>query len=319
MKIIVNINILSWVLGVAFYYMGLNYLITFDFINFFLISLIAIVTFPPSFDILKKQIYNHFNFKLNNNYRLFFMIVLFIVFNVVNSEQSKKTTNLPEKSNYILSETNDKIHEEETAYKVLRIIDGDTIKVKLGDKIETIRLIGIDSPESVHPEKAVQCFAKEASNKLKELLSDKFVYLKSDKSQDNRDKYNRLLRYVYRTDYLFINKWLIENGFAYEYSYKTPYQFQDAFILAQKNAQENKLGLWEDGVCDDFLLKDANKKDNCPIKGNISFNSQEKIFHTPDCPDYDKTIINESNGEKWFCSEKDAISSGWSKAKNCPQ
>ena len=60
----------------------------------------------------------------------------------------------------------------------------------------------------------------------------------------------------------------------------------------------------------------GNGDENCVIKGNIS-SSGEKIYHLPGCLSYDKTIINESAGERWFCSEDEAVNAGWRKAKNC--
>ena len=111
---------------------------------------------------------------------------------------------------------------------------------------------------------------------------------------------------------------MIENGYAHEFTYKVPYYFQKDFKKAEKNAKDNELGFWEKGVCDNpILIETTDKKENCLIKGNISFTNQKKIFHTPECDDYDTTIINESNGEKWFCSVKEAIEAGWQKAKNC--
>lgn len=132
---------------------------------------------------------------------------------------------------------------------VTKIIDGDTLMVKINDKIETIRLIGVDTPETVDPRKTVQCFGKEASGKAKELMENKRVRLEADTTQTDRDKYNRLLRYVYLEDGTLINKKLIEEGFGFEYTYQIPYKFQAEFKEAQKIAEERKMGMWADGVC----------------------------------------------------------------------
>jgi len=133
--------------------------------------------------------------------------------------------------------------------EVVSIVDGDTIKVKLDGKVETVRLIGIDTPEVVDPRKPVQCFGKEASNKAKELLTGHKVKLESDPTQTNRDKYNRLLRYAWREDGLFFNDWMIRNGYAHEYTYDIPYNYQTQFKEAEKYARENNLGLWNSAAC----------------------------------------------------------------------
>jgi len=134
-------------------------------------------------------------------------------------------------------------------YNVVKVVDGDTIKVEINGTTETLRLIGIDTPETVHPTKPVECFGIEASNKAKELLSNQQVSLEYDSSQSTRDKYGRLLAYVHRADGLFYNKWIIENGYAYEYTYNTPYKYQGEFKSAQKYAQDNEIGLWSPDAC----------------------------------------------------------------------
>jgi len=133
--------------------------------------------------------------------------------------------------------------------KVTKIVDGDTIKVEINNQIETVRLIGIDTPETKDPRKTVQCFGKEASEKTKELLENKMVRLEADSTQTDRDKYSRLLRYIYLTDGTFINKKLIEEGFAFEYTYQIPYLYQEEFKAAQKLAETNNLGLWNENSC----------------------------------------------------------------------
>lgn len=127
---------------------------------------------------------------------------------------------------------------------VVDIVDGDTLKVAYNGKIETVRLIGIDTPETVHPSKPVECFGLEASKKLKELVLGKTVRLEDDLSQDTTDRYGRLLRYVYLTDNTFVNLQMVRDGYAYEYTYKTPYRYQTEFKAAETNARNHALGLW---------------------------------------------------------------------------
>lgn len=141
-----------------------------------------------------------------------------------------------------------KINYQETA-RVLRVIDGDTIKVWINNKEETVRLIGIDAPETVDPRKPVQCFGREASDKAKEVLTGKIITLESDPTQADRDKYGRFLRYVFIGD-LNINKLMISEGYAHEYTYRSnPYKYQEEFKSAEKTAREESKGLWDKNIC----------------------------------------------------------------------
>ena len=135
-------------------------------------------------------------------------------------------------------------------YSVSSIVDGDTIKVNMNGMVVTLRLIGMDTPETVDPRKLVQCFGKEASNKAKGLLIGKKVRIEKDFTQGELDKYGRTLAYIYREDGLFYNKYMIEQGYAHEYTYNSnPYKYQTEFKAAQKSAQENQRGLWSPDTC----------------------------------------------------------------------
>lgn len=138
-------------------------------------------------------------------------------------------------------------------FQVVKVIDGDTILVDIEGKNRSVRLIGINAPETDDPRKKVECFGKEAKEKAIDLLTDKKVNLKSDPTQADKDKYGRLLRYVFLEDGTNFNKLMIEEGYAFEYTYNIPYQYQKEFKLAQKQAEENKKGLWADGICDNFI------------------------------------------------------------------
>lgn len=134
-------------------------------------------------------------------------------------------------------------------YPVITVVDGDTIKVNINGAIKTLRLIGMDTPETVDPRKLVQCFGAEASKKAKELLTGSKIRIEKDLSQGELDKYGRTLAYVYRDDGLFYNKYMIEEGYAHEYTYNIPYRYQLEFKTAQKSAQENQRGLWSPNTC----------------------------------------------------------------------
>lgn len=136
-------------------------------------------------------------------------------------------------------------------HRVVKVVDGDTIKVSIDNKTETIRLIGVDTPETVDPRRAVGCFGREASDFTKKTLSNQNIKLESDVLSGDRDKYQRLLRYVFLEDGQNFNQVLIENGYGHEYTYNsTPYKYQSIFKQAQIDARDNSRGLWAKGVCD---------------------------------------------------------------------
>jgi len=212
----------------------------------------------------------------------------------------------------VLWDNDDNINEIEL-FLVTKIVDGDTIDVNIYGKTERVRLIGVDTPETVDPRRPVECFGKEAFLKTKEMLLDKKIYLKSDITQSDRDKYGRLLRYIFLEDGTNYNLWLINNGYAYEYTHLLPYKYQSDFKSAQKEAQGNLIGLWSPQICGNNLSNIQNR--DCLIKGNINVATKEKIYHLPDQKYYNSTIINEENGEQWFCSEGEAQAAGWRKSQ----
>lgn len=180
-------------------------------------------------------------------------LILFSVFiAIVFPGSSQQVTPITDQSHEIIVETQKAVSNtasQYTHYAVTDIVDGDTIKINKGGSIETLRLIGLDTPETIDPRKPVQCFGKEASNKAKELLSGRKVRIEMDPSQGTLDKYGRTLAYVYRDDGLFYNKHMIEQGYAHEYTYNTPYKYQVEFKAAQKTAQANQAGLWSPSTC----------------------------------------------------------------------
>lgn len=135
-------------------------------------------------------------------------------------------------------------------YPVTQVVDGDTLKVQLGDKKETVRVVGINTPETVDPRKSVECFGKEASNRAKELLMGQTVRLESDSTQSDRDRYGRLLRFVFLANGDDVGKQLIEEGFAQESLYSnTPHKYRQSYLEAQERAQAEKRGLWAEESC----------------------------------------------------------------------
>ena len=123
-------------------------------------------------------------------------------------------------------------------YQVERVIDGDTIKLTNGERV---RYIGIDTPETKHPKKPVQYFGEEAYEANRKLVEGRKVRLEFD--VEKRDKYGRLLAYVYVDD-TFVNAWLVENGFAQVMTVPPNVRYKELFLKLQKDARENKKGLW---------------------------------------------------------------------------
>ncbi|MDB5238040.1 MAG: Micrococcal nuclease [Candidatus Kaiserbacteria bacterium] len=139
-------------------------------------------------------------------------------------------------------------------YPVVKVVDGDTITIDMNGKNTTVRLIGVDTPETVDPRKVVQCFGKEASDKTKQILTGQYVRLELDPSQGTLDKYGRTLAYVYAPSNsdpagILVNKYLIAEGYGHEYTYDLPYKYQSEFKAAEKTAREQKKGLWADAAC----------------------------------------------------------------------
>ena len=139
-------------------------------------------------------------------------------------------------------------------YPVVKVIDGDTLTITKDGKNLTLRLIGLDTPETVDPRKTVQCFGKEASEKAKQLLSGTSVRIETDPSQGTLDKYERTLAYVYapansKPEGILVNEYMIAEGYGHEYTYNLPYKYQTEFKAAEQNAREQKKGLWEDDAC----------------------------------------------------------------------
>lgn len=133
-------------------------------------------------------------------------------------------------------------------YGVLRVVDGDTIHVAWrGDS--TLRLIGMDTPETRDPRKPVQCFGREASARAHRLLDGRSVYLEMDPSQGALDKYGRSLAYVWIDGKTLYNKEMIAEGYAHEYTYDLPYKYQQEFKAAEAAARAASRGLWSSATC----------------------------------------------------------------------
>ncbi len=137
----------------------------------------------------------------------------------------------------------------ENTYPVIKVIDGDTIDVLIDNQKARVRLLGINSPESVDPRRPVECFGKESKKFLESIISGQVVELVTDPEKPNTDEYGRLLRYVYLGNQ-FVNQTLIDEGYAYEYTYHNEdYLFQDDFKQSEQTARSEEKGLWSPATC----------------------------------------------------------------------
>lgn len=138
-------------------------------------------------------------------------------------------------------------------HPVVHVTDGDTIEVEIDGKIEIVRFLGINTPETVDKRKPVQCFGREASNRMKSMLAGQVVYLENSPGREDRDKYGRLLRYVFLADGTDVNLKMLKGGYAYEYTYGAPYSRQEKYRAAEAAARASRRGLWSPQTCDGRL------------------------------------------------------------------
>jgi len=168
------------------------------------------------------------------------ILIIALIFGVIDKNELREILGLS-------PNVESKIDIENEKYKVVRVVDGDTFVVIFNGKEEKVRLIGIDTPESVHPDKTKNSdYGVIASNYTKELLLEKEIYLEFDVSQ--RDKYGRLLAYAYLENGEMLNKKLLEEGYANLATYPPNVKYVEEFKKIQKKAREDKKGFWSEDV-----------------------------------------------------------------------
>ena len=204
--------------------------------------------------------------------------------------------------------------------EVTRVVDGDTIIIS-GER--KVRLLGINAPESG------DCFYEESRNALTQLIEGEYVDLKKDIS--GMDNFGRLLRYVSLpsgseyTDDIFVNQYLLREGYADIEPASQDRVYRSLLTSARNRAIMDRNGMWE--ACEDreetaeteYPLEgnDQSTDPNCTIKGNISRLNLGKTYFLVGCSNYDKVKIDFSKGEQYFCTEEEAIESGFTKSGNC--
>ncbi|MGF6948858.1 micrococcal nuclease [Neobacillus sp. B4I6] len=288
----------------------------------------------------------------------FIVIIPFILSGCSSSEPSKqksdsKTSSVVKNNEVHTNETSDsktpslsqtEVPQSKTGNKkllpatIVKNVDGDTINVNLNGKIEKVRMLCVDTPETHHPRLGVQPFGPEASEYTKEILSVGTKVEIEPGIGDGRDKYGRLLAYIYVNGKMF-NEMLLEKGLArVAYIYAPNTQYVDEFYAIQKKAQEKGVGIWsienyaqEDGYNTENVKETEEKgtnskassgnnyqnnpsddqETNLDCKGKIKGNANSHIYHVPGGSFYDSTTDN----IVWFCSEKEAQDEGYRKSK----
>lgn len=131
-------------------------------------------------------------------------------------------------------------------YRVVEVADGDTFTVIMSGREQEVRLVGVDTPETHHPSKPVQCYGPEASQFTTDLIEGEAIRLEADARQPNRDQYDRLLRYAYLQDGRELNEVLVKRGYALATDFNT--EKEQLLKNLQAEARVQQVGLW--GTCE---------------------------------------------------------------------
>lgn len=178
------------------------------------------------------------------------------------------------------------------------IIDGDTIDTA---DSERIRLYEINAPE--YPK---DCLGVDAKARMEDLVLNKKISLE----KIGKDNFGRTLAYVY-LDKLLINEIMTEEGLGYFEKGKTLTKNSLTIEQSQDKAKLAGRGVWS-SFC-------QTKKEGCNIKGNFRTADHTRIYHTPDCYNYDKITIKPGASDRWFCNEEEAKKAGFRKSNDCPK
>lgn len=215
--------------------------------------------------------------------------------------------------------------ERETA-TVVRAVDGDTLEVTVKGRTEKVRLIGVDTPE-VHEsqklhrdaartkqdEATIKALGKRASDFTKSIVraGDQ---VELEYGQESRDRYRRILAFVWLTDGRMLNETIICEGYANaltRYPFRPDYM--ERFRTCERQAREQKKGLWADDQLQPTAPADQ-KPTVASADGEIRGNKKSRIYHLPGCPSYSRVGLE---NRETFVNEEEAMRAGYRKAKNC--
>jgi micrococcal nuclease len=211
---------------------------------------------------------------------------------------------------------------------VVRVVDGDTLDVTLKGRPERIRLIGVDTPEKYESKKlhrdatrtqqdvqTIKALGERASR-----FTQRLVHLGSqvqlEYDHQARDRYERLLAFVWLPDGRMLNEALICEGYA-NASTRYPFRqdYMDRFRACERAAREQGKGLWGDGLTEQAAPVSSTRSPVSTQEGAVKGNRRSRIYHLPECPNYNDispaTVVP-------FSSEQKAVAAGYRKAKNCP-
>ena len=202
--------------------------------------------------------------------------------------------------------------------KVLSVHDGDTIRVKINGNKEKVRFVGVNTPEVAKDGNPAEFMAEEAKEFTEKNLKNKEIYLEKDIS--DRDKYDRLLRYVWLEKPLSnpelsdienktLNGILVKEGYAYANYYKPDIKYHDYLKDLEKSAKNNKKGIWSERKTNkNSRKKDEKIDESYLIKGN----KNSKVYHLPEWDSYD--TVKDKNAV-YFENEKEAKKAGFRPAR----
>jgi micrococcal nuclease len=150
----------------------------------------------------------------------------------------------------------------ETGWRVQRVVDGDTIVVVGRSGEEKVRFAGIDTPETVKANTAVQCYGPQASKETHALLDGRNIVLEGDPTQPRYDQYGRRLAHVWTISAsgapdLLVSWYLVRNGFAHARTYGTGTSWQSEYESAQRAAKSDGAGFWSPSTCGGDTRKPA--------------------------------------------------------------
>jgi micrococcal nuclease len=209
---------------------------------------------------------------------------------------------------------------------VLRVVDGDTLELSLAGKTEKVRLIGVDTPEVHASEKlhrdaartqqdvaTIRALGRQASDFTKHLVHvGERVRLEFD--QQPRDKYQRLLAFVWLPDGRMLNETIICEGYSPAFTrYPFRQDYMDRFRACERSARQGNKGLWREERVATTVAPSARSSQT---RGEIHGNRRSKIYHLPSCPNYSR--LKPENVVP-FASEAEAVQDGYRRAKNCPE